>query len=83
MYGIANVIIPTKFTSSQAVLDEALGPFRRGGPDEFPRAALAFDDVTENPRHLHRLPITLKSESDRVVVQGRDIPPCDFDFGAL
>ena len=47
MYGIAYVIIPTEFASLQAALDEALSPFRRGGPDLFPREALALDDVTE------------------------------------
>ena len=36
MYGIAYVIIPTEFESLQAAFDEALAPFRRGGPDEFP-----------------------------------------------
>jgi hypothetical protein len=55
MYGIAYVIIPTEFESLQVALDEALAPFRRGGPDEFPREALAFDDVTEELRQLHRL----------------------------
>ncbi len=83
MYGIAYVIIPTEFASLQAVLDEALAPFHRGGADEFPREALAFDDVTEDLRQLHRLPITLKSEGAGVVVQSKDAALGDFNFEAL
>jgi hypothetical protein len=84
MYGIAYVIIPTEFESLQAALDEALAPFRRGGPDEFPREALAFDDVTDELRQLHRLPITLEAKGAGVVLQSNDSASADdFDFAAL
>jgi hypothetical protein len=84
MYGIAYVIIPTEFESLQAALDEALAPFRRGGPDEFPRKALAFDDVTDELRQLHRLPIALEAEGAGVVLQSKDAASAgDFDFAAL
>ncbi len=84
MYGIAYVIIPTEFESLQAALDEALAPFRRGGLDEFPREALAFDDVTGELRQLHRLPITLEAKGAGVVLQSNDSASADdFDFAAL
>ena len=84
MYGIAYVIIPTEFESLQAALDEALAPFRRGGPDEFPREALAFDDVTDELRQLHRLPITLEAKGAGVVLQSNNSASAgDFDFAAL
>ena len=65
MYGIAYVIIPTEFASLQAVVDEALAPFRRGGPDDFPREKLAFDDVTASMKRLHTEAITLRTERCR------------------
>ena len=84
MYGIAYVIIPTEFESLQAALDEALAPFRRGGPDEFPREALAFDDVTGELRQLHRLPITLEAKGAGVARRSNDSASGgDFDFAAL
>ena len=84
MYGIAYVIIPTEFESLQAVLDEALAPFRRGGLDEFPREALALDDVTEELRQLHRLPITLEAKAAGIAVRSEDSASADdFDFAAL
>src|ERR1700729_2608990 len=84
MYGIAYVIIPTEFESLQAALDEALAPFRRGGPNEFPREALAFDDVTGELRQLHRLPITLEAKAAGVALRSEDSTSGDdFDFAAL
>jgi hypothetical protein len=83
MYGIAYVIIPTEFASLQAVLDEALAPFRRGGPDEFPRDKLAFDDVTDEIRKLQREAIELKWEDGRVVLQSKDMLVGAWDFDGL
>lgn len=83
MYGIAYVIIPTEFASLQGVLDEALAPFRRGGVGDLPHEPLAFDDVTEELRRLHRLPVTLTLEDGRVVLQTRALDIGDFDFVAL
>ena len=85
MYGIAYVIIPTQFASLQAVLDEALAPFRRGGPDDLPREKLAFDDVTASMKRLHTEAITLRSERQGAgvaVVNGSDMAD-DLDFSAL
>ncbi len=59
MYGIAYVIIPMEIASLQHALDDALAPFQRGGPDEFPHEKLAFNDVTGQLRHLHCDPIAL------------------------
>ncbi len=67
MYGIAYVILPTEFASLQAVLDEALAPFRRGGPDDFPREKFAFDDVADALKRLHAEATTLKSARDGLV----------------
>jgi hypothetical protein len=53
MYGLAYVIIPARFESLQAELDQTLAPFRRGGEDVFPRERLAFDDATKDLRLLH------------------------------
>ena len=53
MYGLAYVIIPARFESLQAELDQTLAPFRRGGEDVFPRERLAFVDATEDLRLLH------------------------------
>ena len=83
MYAIAYVIIPTEFASLQAVLDEALAPFRRGGPDEFPRDKLAFDDVTDEIRKLQREPIKLQWEDGRVVLQSEDMLVGAWDFDGL
>lgn len=47
-------MIPAGFASLQAELDAALAPFRRGGPAEFPPEKLAFDDITDTLRALHR-----------------------------
>ena len=84
MYGVAYVIIPTDFASLQSILDATLAPFRRGGPDEFPREALAFDDVTNELRRLHYQPIGLKSRGTSVTLQGAELPISgDLDFDAL
>jgi hypothetical protein len=83
MYGIAYVVIPTEFYSLQAVLDEALAPFRRGGVDDFPSDKLAFDDVTETIRRLHREAITLKSDGAGIAVVGGSTMGSDLDFDAL
>jgi hypothetical protein len=83
MYGIAYVVIPTEFHSLQAVLDEALAPFRRGGVDDFPSDKLAFNDVTETIRRLHREAITLKSDGAGIAVVGGSTMGSDLDFDAL
>ena len=83
MYGIAYVIIPTEFASLQSVLDEALAPFRRGGPDECPRAHLAFDDVTDEIRNFHDEQIELKWEDGKVVLRSKNMLAHGLDFGAL
>jgi hypothetical protein len=54
MYGLAYVLIPSRFASLQSELDRTLAPFRRGGDDTFPRAKLAFDDATDTLARLHR-----------------------------
>jgi hypothetical protein len=53
MYGLAYVLIPSRFVSLQSELNQTLARFRRGGDDAFPRAKLAFDDATEGLRRLH------------------------------
>jgi hypothetical protein len=84
MYGVAYVIIPTDFASLQSVLDATLAPYRRGGPDEFPREALAFDDVTNELRRLHRQPIGLKLRGTSVTLESAELPiSADLDFDAL
>jgi hypothetical protein len=54
MYGLAYVLVPSRFVSLQSELDRTLAPFRRGGDDTFPRAKLAFDDATDTLARLHR-----------------------------
>jgi hypothetical protein len=54
MYGLAYVLVPSRFASLQSELDRTLAPFRRGGDDTFPRAKLAFDDATDTLARLHR-----------------------------
>lgn len=85
MYGVAYVIIPLEFSSLQSVLDELLAPFQRGGVDDFPRAQLAFDDVTEALKRLHAEAITLKSEREGadVTIVGGGAMAGDLEFGAL
>jgi hypothetical protein len=85
MYGAGYVIIPTEFSSLQAVLDEALAPFRRGGVGDLPREKLAFDDVTDALKRLHAEGITLKSGRDGagVTVVGGNAMAGDLDFAAL
>jgi hypothetical protein len=53
MYGLAYVLVPSRFASLQSELDQTLARFRRGGDDAFPRAKLAFDDATDGLRRLH------------------------------
>ena len=53
MYGLAYVLVPSRFASLQSELDQTLARFRRGGDDMFPRAKLTFDDATESLRRLH------------------------------
>ncbi|WP_442754255.1 hypothetical protein ACNHKD_14850 [Methylocystis sp. JAN1] len=79
MYGLAYVIIPTEFASLQGVLDEALAPFRRGGPDEFPREKLAFDDVTDALRRLHDARFEFRVEGGGVVISGHE-PALTYDL---
>lgn len=57
MYGLAYVLIPTRFHSLQEELDRSLAPFMRGGEDSFPREKLAFDDATEDLMRLHETAI--------------------------
>ncbi len=54
MYGLAYVLVPSKFVSLQSELDQTLARFRRGGDDMFPRAKLTFDDAIHSLRRLHR-----------------------------
>jgi hypothetical protein len=54
MYGLAYVLVPSRFVSLQSELDQTLARFRRGGEDLFPRAKLTFDDATDSLRRLHR-----------------------------
>lgn len=84
MYAVAYVIIPTEFVSLQAILDESLAPFRRGGPSAFPRQKLAFDDVTEDLRRLHRLPIQLNTNGAGVGIVSADTGLTMYiDFDAI
>jgi hypothetical protein len=53
MYGLAYVLVPSRFVSLQSELDQTLARFRRGGDDAFPRGKLAFDDATDGLRRLH------------------------------
>jgi hypothetical protein len=54
MYGLAYVLIPSRFDSLQSELDRTLARFQRGGDDAFPREKLAFDDATDTLGNLHR-----------------------------
>lgn len=54
MYGLAYVLVSSRFASLQSELDQTLARFRRGGDDVFPRAKLTFDDATDSLRRLHR-----------------------------
>ena len=59
-------------------------PLGAAAPTSFRREALAFDDVTDELRQLHRLPITLEAEGAGVVLQSNDSESAgDFDFAAL
>jgi hypothetical protein len=78
MYGLAYVIIPTEFASLQGVLDEALAPFRRGGPEDFPREKLAFDDITEALRKLHAARFGFRVEGGCLSIAGDD-PALTYD----
>jgi hypothetical protein len=62
MYGLAYVLVPSRFVSLQSELDHTLARFRRGGDDAFPRARLAFDDATEGLRRLHRVKFRYNSD---------------------
>jgi hypothetical protein len=62
MYGLAYVLIPTRFRSLQEELDRTLAPFRRGGEESFPRERLAFDDATDDLMRLHGT--TIRYEPD-------------------
>jgi len=57
MYGLAYVLVPSKFKSLQTELDRTLAPFMRGGDAEFRREKLAFDDATNALTRLHRTAI--------------------------
>ncbi len=62
MYGLAYVLVPSKFASLQSELDQTLAPFMRGGADQFPRAKLAFDDATDGLARLHRAKFRYNSD---------------------
>jgi hypothetical protein len=80
MHGLAYAIIPTEFASLQGVLGEALAPFRRGGPEDFPREKLAFDDVTDGLRSLHATRFEFQAKGGGVVIGGSDPAPAyDLD----
>jgi hypothetical protein len=84
VYAVAYVIIPTEFASLQAILDETLAPFQRGGPSAFPRHKLTFDDMTEDLRRLHRLPIRLNSNGQGVGIVSTDTAlAVHIDFDAI
>lgn len=79
MYGLAYVIIPTELASLQGVLDEALAPFRRGGPDDFSREKLDFDDVTEALRRLHAARFEFRVDSGGLSIAGDSRPGAGND----
>src|SRR6266853_1320738 len=62
MYGLAYVLVPSRFVSLQSELDQTLARFRRGGDDAFPRTQLAFDDATEALARLHRTKFRYNSD---------------------
>jgi hypothetical protein len=62
MYGLAYVLVPSRFVSLQSELDQTLARFRRGGDDAFPRAKLAFDDAMDGLRRLHRTKFRFNSD---------------------
>ena len=62
MYGLAYVLVPSRFVSLQSELDQTLARFRRGGDDAFPRTQLAFDDPTEALARLHRTKFRYNSD---------------------
>jgi hypothetical protein len=62
MYGLAYVLVPSRFVSLQSKLDQTLARFRRGGDDAFPRAKLAFDDATDGLGRLHRTKFRFNSD---------------------
>lgn len=54
MYGLAYVLVPSRFESLQSELDRALAAFKRGGKGDFPCDKLIFDDSTEWLLRLHQ-----------------------------
>jgi hypothetical protein len=62
MYGLAYVLVPSRFVSLQSELDRTLARFRRGGDDAFPRDKLAFDDAMDGLRRLHHTKFRYNSD---------------------
>jgi hypothetical protein len=72
MYGLAYVLIPTRFRSLQEELDRTLAPFMRGGEEDFPRDKLAFDDVTEELARLHGTQVRFNPDGSLTWLHVRD-----------
>src|SRR5215470_5976547 len=62
MYGLAYVLVPSRFISLQSELDQTLARFRRRGDDAFPREKLAFDDATDSLICLHHTKFRYNSD---------------------
>jgi hypothetical protein len=80
MYGLAYVLVPSRFVSLQSELDQTLARFRRGGDDMFPRAKLTFDDATESLRRLHCTKFQYNSDGS---IRWRDSDASSFDLRLL
>ncbi len=78
MYGLAYVILPSRFGELQAALDRALAPFERGGEDKFPRHLLTFNDQTEDLRRLHKAPFL--SSRDGSLRWGPNPPDTSYEL---
>lgn len=73
MYGLAYVLVPTRFHSLQEELDRSLAPFMRSGEDSFPREKLAFDDATDDLMRLHGTTIRYNPDASVTWSSVRDI----------
>src|SRR5258708_931348 len=83
MYRLAYVLVPTKFGSLQSELDRTLAPFMRGGDDQFPRAKLAFDDVTDALARLHRSKFRCNSDRSLTWLDGDVATSFDLRMSSL
>lgn len=82
MFGLACVLLPTEYTSLQAELDLALGPFERGDADDLPASMLSFHDETDELQQLFRARLRYQRGSVRWLTQGH-AEGFHLDFGAL